>query len=457
MKTAVRVGAIVIMLTCAAAALPADRPRTAPRPGPTTGAAFTPARPPCHGRTPADFNGDGRSDHAIGAPYATVSGRARAGTVAVSYGGHVSWLTMPAAERGAGFGATLATGDFDGDHCTDLAVGVPDHAPPQPGADGTGAVYLFYGSPAGLRPGGTLGVGDLGRTPDSDRFGAALTAGDLDGDGRADLVVGAPGLADGGGVAVFTRGLRTKRLVTQRTSWVGQRTSQTDGFGSALAIGNFAGGRRRELAVGAPGDGKEASGAVTVLDVSAHRSRRITQDTAGVRGVPERYDKFGAAVAAADVDHDGTDELAIGVPGEDQSHMAENFAVGAVHVLHASGRDDVWTLRKQGDYDRFGTTLTAADLTGDGTTDLVAAATGAGAVQILTGHPGDGLTRGRLITSPAGRTAQFGWTLAVRGRDLYVGAPGANAFGGTVYRYRGAKATPVESGTNGELLGYAVI
>ncbi|MGH3382759.1 MAG: FG-GAP repeat protein [Actinoallomurus sp.] len=459
MKTTVRVGAAVIMLGCASAAVPLRTPPGAAHTERVLGAAFVPSRTDgtCQGHAAADFNGDGLSDHAIGAPYATVSGRTRAGTVAVGYGGHLTWLSMPDAERGAGFGATLATGDFNGDHCADLAVAVPDHAPPQPGADGTGAVFLYYGSPGGLRPGRTLGVRDLGRKPGSDRFGAALAVGDLDGDGHDDLVVGTPGLAGGGGVGLYTHGLRTRRLITQRTSWVGQRTSQTDGFGSALAIGNFDGGRHRELAVGAPGDGDEASGAVTVLDPSRHRSRRITQDSRGVRGVPERYDKFGAAVAAADLDHDGTDELAIGVPGEDQTKIAENFATGAVHILHASGRDDVWTLRKKGDYDRFGTTLAAADLNGDGTTDLAASATGRGAVQILTGRRGRGPARGRLITSPAGRTAQFGWTLAVRGHDLYVGAPGARGFGGTVYRVHGRTTTPLQNGSSGELLGYAIV
>jgi hypothetical protein len=456
-KTTVRVGATatVILLTCGSAVGPAARPTRAAGPS-VLSAAFVRAKP-CDGHATADFNGDGRSDNAVGAPYATVSGRVRAGAVAVGYGGHVGWLAMPAAERGAGFGATLATGDFNGDHCADLAVGVPDHGSARPGADGTGAVYLYYGSPAGLRPGGTLSVRDLGRKPGSDRFGAALVAGDLDRDGRDDLVVGTPGLAGGGGVGVFTRGLRDRRIVTQRTSWVGQRTSQTDGFGSALAIGRLDGGRRRELAVGAPGDGDQASGAVTVLDPAAHRSRRITQESRGVRGVSERYDKFGAAVAAVDVDHDGTDELAVGAPGEDQTKIPENFAVGAVHVLHASGRDDLWTLRKAGHYDRFGTTLAAADLDGNGTADLVASATGSGVVQVLNGHRGSGLTRGPLITSPAGRTAQFGWTLSIRGRDLFIGAPGARTFGGTVYRVHGRSRTPIQNGSAGELLGYAVI
>ena len=146
MKNAVRAGATVILLTCVPAAGPLDGPRPPARPHGVLGAAFTPARP-CHGGAAADFDGNGVSDHAIGAPYATVAGRVRAGAVAVSYGGHVSWLSAPAPAREAGFGATLVTGDFNGDHCDDLAVGVPGQGARRPGADGTGVVALYYGSP----------------------------------------------------------------------------------------------------------------------------------------------------------------------------------------------------------------------------------------------------------------------------------------------------------------------
>jgi hypothetical protein len=126
-------------------------------------------------------------------------------------------------------------------------------------------------------------------------------------------------------------------------------------------------------------------------------------------------------------------------------------------VLHASGRDDVWTLSKEGDNDRLGTTLAAGDLGGDGTDDLVAAATGRSVVQVLNGHRGGDLSRGALIPSPAGRTSQFGWTLTIHGRDLYIGAPGAGNFGGAVYRVNGKTRTTLQSGSPGELLGYAVL
>jgi hypothetical protein len=151
---------------------------------------------------PADFNGDGWGDVAVGVPFEDVGKVIDAGAVNVYFGSAKGlkpgqFLRQGAApvgevaEANDNFGASLAAGDFDGDGFADLAIGVPNETF-DPAKFSAGAVHVLYGTPAGLAaPGGQFWTQDSLGVPDSaealDDFGWPLAAGDFDGDGFEDL------------------------------------------------------------------------------------------------------------------------------------------------------------------------------------------------------------------------------------------------------------------------------
>lgn len=359
----------------------------------------------------------------------------------------------PGQERAA---AQEARVDFNDDGFTDLGVGAPGED--VGAATDAGALNVMYGSAGGLQASadvffqGSGGVG--GSLEDNDRFGAAVAKGDFNDDGIFDLAVGAPGEAVGsdtaaGAVNVLngsSGGLTGGPLFTQANAETG------DGFGAALAAGDFDDDGVFDLAIGAPGEDIGATGdagAVTVLfgspgGLTTAGSQTLFQG-GGAGGTAEADDAFGEALASGILGGDGIADLVVGAPGEDVGATRD---AGAVNLLAGSpGGLVAGAVATQGNpelLDLFGAAVATGDFDNTAGDDVAAGAPGetvggrafAGAVSVLNGPP-SGLANERLLfQGTAGIPGspesfdQFGGAVAptdsngIGQWDLAVGVPG---------------------------------
>ncbi|MCX4665616.1 VCBS repeat-containing protein [Streptomyces sp. NBC_01381] len=347
----------------------------------------------------ADLNRDGYSDLVVTSSREKVGSHPDAGTVVIVWGsaGGLSGGTTvdnPQPLHGSYFGLGLATGDFTGDGKPDLAVSAQ-------GDTGTNPfkIRLIRGP---FTKSGSTGTITSYAAP---LEGPTLTAGRVNGDAKADLVVtGRKTNSDHLGAAVYYKG--TSAGLTKGASLRA---------GTTAAIGDLDGDGYGDIAVGNPDEpGDEPSGSkggeVSVIygtssGPSSTRRTTLTQSSAGVPGASEYGDNFGASVAVGDLDGDGHAELTAGAPGESLGAEPDLIlGAGAVTVLRgsASGLTTTGALNLTQDspgvpgsaesIDGFGATLLSSDIGADGRQDLTATASqendDAGAVWHLPGTAG---------------------------------------------------------------------
>ncbi len=386
-----------------------------------------------------DFNGDGYADLAVGVDFEDIGGVVNTGAVNILYGsatgltstGNQFWHqgspgTVGANDEGDFYGAALATGDFNNDGYADLAVGVPGED--AAGEGNAGRVHILYGSAGGLSATGNQtwqegSSGLLGLPGPAERFGAALTVGDFNGDGYADLAVGVPG--ESGPVSSFgsvyiihgsASGLSAiiipPQIWAQDMPGVLGDIEAYDEFGLKLAAGDFNRDGYADLAVGVQLEDISTlrdAGAVNVLygsaaGLSATGNQLWHQDSPGIQGGAEEFDWFGSHLAAGDFNGDGYADLAVGVS---QDHIS-GVAAGAVNILYGSsaglsangnqiwyqGKDSILETAEASDW--FGNALAAGDFNGNGCADLAVGVVGenfngkanAGVVNVLYGYSG---------------------------------------------------------------------
>jgi hypothetical protein len=299
------------------------------------------------------------------------------------------------------FGYALTSGDFNSDGIEDLAVGIPDEDIPTPGGtlDDAGAIQIIYGAGYGLvdtitnsadgdfwYAGSNAYVG--GALEAGDRFGHSVEAGDFNGDGYDDLGVGVP--------------------------------SETHGSGGSAII--FAGAINVFY------------GSITGLDATAAWPAPMWhQVSPGMADEPEFAERFGYSLAAGDFNNDGYEDLAIGIPYEENGGGV-NF--GAVSVMYGTS---VGLVTANSDFllegpllsehnDQFGHALTADDFDGDGYVDL--------AIGVPNDTPDTVDHTGSVVvrySNGNGVPGNFGQQIWHQGSPGIIGAPeSGEQFGGSL-------------------------
>ena len=259
------------------------------------------------------------------------------------------------------FGSSVAPiGDLDGNGVTDIAVGAIGD---DDGGSLRGAVWLLWLTTSGTvsstaKISDTAG-GFLGALSDGDLFGSAVAGlGDLDGDGVADLAIGAPRDDDGGtdrGAVwiVFLNpdgSVKAFQKISDTAGGFSGTLDNGDWFGGALsALGDLDGDGVEDLAVGAPfdDDGGTDRGAVWVLflnpDGTVKSDAKLSDVTPGFGGALADFDSFGSAVATMrDLDGDSHVELAVGATGDSEVGLGR----GAVWVLFLDATAGIKTFQK---------------------------------------------------------------------------------------------------------------
>jgi len=309
-----------------------------------------------------DVNGDGRADIAVGVPYEDVGGNDNQGRAYVFSGATSSLLfTLDTPS----FGYSLAVGDVNGDGKGDIAVGTPEE---DVGANNyQGRAYVFSGADGSL-----LLTLDTPNPQELAWFGYSVAVGDVNGDGKGEIAVGAYREDVGGnneqGRAYVFSGADGSLLLTLDTP----NPEVNAFFGYSLAGGDVNGDGKGDIAIGAIWQdvGGYSAGRAYVFS-GANGSLLFTLDTPN----PQDMAVFANSLAVRDVDGDGKADVAVGAVSEDVGGIAFQ---GRAYAFSGASGSLLFTLdtpnpQVQG---YFGSSLAVGDVDGDGKADVAVGADG---------------------------------------------------------------------------------
>jgi hypothetical protein len=339
----------------------------------------------------ADVDGDAKADAIVSAPYETVGANAGQGRVYIfsgATGAYVRTLTTPNAQVDAHFGFSIAAGDMDGDSKDEVIVGAGDEDVAT-NVD-QGRAYVFSGATGALMQ--TL---NSPNPEDGGRFGTDIAAGLIDSGAQADIVVGAPGeavatLEEQGRAYAFAGG--TWALLH---SFVSPNPQEFSGC-CTVATGDVNGDGRADIAVGATHEDVGPVGGQGRVYVFSGADYALLRTLTTPNPEPSLIHGFGTFISMGVIVHAGRADIAVGATFETVDGDA---AAGRLYVFGGQTGALLYAVESPNSqasglfgYAPVGRFL---DVSGDGKADIAAGAfgevAGQGRVYVFSGPNADDL------------------------------------------------------------------
>lgn len=338
-------------------------------------------------------------------------------------------LLMDGVQAGERYGASVATaGDVNGDGYSDLVVGIPEYD--NGVITDAGRVLVYLGSSTGIS--GAAAWSAIGAMANA-RFGHSVsTAGDVNGDGYSDIIIGAPGHASQGAVFIYHGSAMGLQLAAAWSALGGEAAS---GFGSCVALaGDVNADNVSDILVGAPLANELGTDRGKVYCYRGSLGGGVIAAPLWTWSGAQDNAQFGYSVAGAgDVNGDGRSDIVVGEPYYDASLTDR----GRVHIFHGNGAGLSLVTTRDGpsSSSHFGFAVSAAgDMNGDGYGEVLVGApgysTGRGRAFSFRGGSGGIETTASSIFTGTQASARLGSSISLAGdvnadgyADVVVGAP----------------------------------